>query len=224
MPKITDYVREGFKKRRRPWEHTELPEWWDVVIWVSLGGVIVAVVLGAALGGGGSKGIPAADSPRYAVQSLNPYATPTPGTSITSVPTPGVSPVSSASPTPDPGDSSGGTSATDFSATAAVQVAQTGGGTAIVPAGARNVAVAAARAEATGDWTGIPLAVSGKRPTGPKTPQGTVTGTITVENPAVTGSGSYVFSATVTHDGTAKPYLVQIAVERAASGYVVRPR
>jgi len=202
MAKMTDYVREGFGKRRRPWSNTDLPEWWDLAVWVALAGAVGAVVISVALGGGFSgKATQTQSAPQYKVQTLNPFASP------------------SASPTTSVPSTF---SATDFSATAAVQVAITGGGTTVVPAGAHNVALAAARAAATGDWTGIPLL--GKHRAGRRTPDGTVIGDVTVADPAVTGSGSYLFSAKISHHGTTRPYLVQIAVEQSASGYGIRPR
>lgn len=215
MPKMTDYVRKGFKKRRRLWEGGEVPEWWDIAVWVSLAGVIAIIVISVLTESGGG-GTAAGSPPPYHVQSLNPYAQPTPtASSVTSSGTPSAQPSGSAPDSPS----------SDFSATAAVQVAMTGGGgTAIVPAGARNVALAAAKAEATGDWKGIPFVGVSRPPAAARTPQGTVTGEITVENPSVTGNGSYLFSTTITHGPGTKSFLVQIAVQRMPTGYAIVAR
>ena len=209
MPKLTDYVREGFKRRRRPWRNGEVPEWWDIAVWTALAAVIVVIVLSAAFGGGDSAGDTAQDSPVRPIESLNPYATP--------------SSQASAGSTPSPSASATGSDPMDFSATGPVQVPQTGGGVATVPAGAHAVAVAAARAEANGDWSVIPL-LGGAPPAARRTPQGKVIGDVTVANPSVTGNTSYLFSATITHGDAAKSYLVQISVERSSSGYAVRTR
>jgi hypothetical protein len=206
MPKMTDYVRQGFKRRPRPWSTTDLPEWWDTAVWIGVGGVIAVVLFTAVFDHSGDSTGSSARRPHYAVQAVNPYATPS----------------ASDSPAPSPGTTPSAFSSGDFTATAAVQVTLTGGGTAPVPAGARNVALAAAKATATGDWAGVPLL--GKPKAAARTPGGTVIGDVTVSNPSATGAGSYLFSATISKHGTANPYLVQIAVERTASGYAVRPR
>ncbi|GAA3973887.1 hypothetical protein GCM10023085_65480 [Actinomadura viridis] len=218
MPKITDYVRAGFRRRRRPWHHTELPEWWDVAVWVGGVGVIALLVLsalferddpsaGPAAGGGGA--------PRYVVQTLDPRgpsATPGPGGGGASTAPTG---------SPPTGSAPAGVSAKDFTASAAVRVPVTGGGTTVVPAGARNVAAAAARATATGDWAGIPFIGAARPPAAPARP-GSVVGTLTVADPTVTGNDQYRFSATIARDGTARPEAVQITVGRGPSGYAIR--
>ncbi|MCO6009159.1 hypothetical protein NE236_29735 [Actinoallomurus purpureus] len=213
MPKMTDYVREGFNRRRRPWHSAELPEWWNVAVWVALAGIGVMLLVSALLEPGESAGdtTGTARPPAYSVQKINPYATPSASEgSAAGTPTPDAS-----SP---PGDGPGG----DFSATAAVQVPKAGGGTAVVPAGARNVALAAAKAAATGDWTGIPFIGRARPPKAPRTPQGSVIGQPTVTDPSITGNTQYLFSATITHGGAAKGYQYRVAVERDQSGYAVR--
>ncbi|MBC6458083.1 hypothetical protein [Actinomadura sp. HBU206391] len=216
MPKITDYVREGFDRRSRPWDRTELPEWWDLVVWVALAGVIAMLLLGAVFGRGGSSEDAGGDERRFAVRSLNPYTvTPAPSADEAASATPGTG-----APSPAPGEAP----TEDFTATAAVRVPVTGGGTTVVPAGARNVAFAAATAEATGDWTGI-LFVGAARPSAaPAYPRGSVAGEITVKDPRVTGTGQYLFSATITRDGNAASRRVEITVERGPDGYAIRAR
>ncbi len=56
------------------------------------------------------------------------------------------------------------------------------------------------------------------------TPAGTVLGDVTVADPSVSGTGSYLFSAKISNNGTAQPYVIQIAVELRSPGYAVRPR
>jgi hypothetical protein len=211
MPKITDYVREGFNRRQRPWDRAELPEWWGLVVWVGFAGVTAALLLGAMFGHDGSSDDAAEQSPPYSVQTLTPYIAPPPPARATP-----------AAPTPGAADPAAGAPTGDFTATAAAQVPLTGGGTTVVPVGARNVAVAAAKAEATGDWTGIPLIGNTRPSPAPRTPHGALTGEITVADPAVTGNSQYLFSATISHSGADKPYLVRIAVERGQAGYAVR--
>jgi hypothetical protein len=212
MPKMTDYVREGFRRRQRPWDRTELPEWWDVAVWTAAVGVIAVLVFSAAAGRGGSSGT-AAQNDRgasYAVQTLGPQ-TPAASTAL------GV-PAAPAEPTPT---DSAPVGFHDFSASAAVRVPVTGGGTTVVPAGARNVALAAARAATTGDWRGIPL-VGKARPPAAQAPTRSLLGQFTVADPAVTGNSRYEFSATFQEAGTAQRSVVQIVVERATSGYAIR--
>lgn len=221
MPKMTDYVREGFKRRRRPWDRAELPEWWDLVGWVGLAGVVAALVFGAifSTGGSGGDGTEDAGAPRYSAQTLNPYTpSPAPSASGSTATTP-----AETSPAPGAGPPQG-VETKDFTATAAAQVPLIRGGTAVVPAGARNVAVAAARAQATGDWAGIPFVGPKRLPAASMkaNPQGSVIGEVTVTDPSVTGNTQYLFSATITRGGGAKPYVVQIAVERDRSGYAIR--
>lgn len=199
MPKLTDYVREGFRRRRRPWESAELPGWWQVLAWVALAAVCGILAL-SAISDRGSRSSAAQRRSPYAVQTINPY--------------PSVSTAPSPSSTP-------GRSHADFTAGAPVQVAKTGGGMAVVPAGARNVALAAAKAEATGVWSDVPL-IGGTTPSAaPQTPGGQVIGDITVEDPATTGTGSYVFSAAITHDAVSRSYLARITVERSTQGYAL---
>jgi hypothetical protein len=216
MAKITDYVREGFDRRRRPWDRTDLPEWWDLMAWAAVIGIIAALLLSAVLDRGGSSDSTAdtaGGGPGYQVQALNPYSTsPSPQDSAPAGAT--------ASPSGAPADAS----AKEFTATAAVQVPMTGGGTAVVPAGARNVALAAARAEATGDRAGIPFVGTARSAKAPSTPQGSVIGEVTVTDPTITGNSQYLFTANITHGPDAKPNTVQIAVEYASSGYAVRAR
>ncbi|GAA2404307.1 hypothetical protein GCM10010191_10040 [Actinomadura vinacea] len=218
MPKVTDYVREGFRRRQRPWDRTELPEWWDVAIWFAVGGVVLMLVAGAALGRGKSSGggTAGAEPPRYTVQTLDPRGSgAAPGS-------PGATPSASAAPSRTP---PAGVSAKDFTASAAMQVPVTSGGTTVVPAGARNVAMAAAKATATGNWNAIPFVGSARpSPARSPTPQGSVVGEITVADPSVTGNSQYRFSATITHGGQAAPYVVRILVERNQSGYAIRAR
>jgi hypothetical protein len=213
MAKMTDYVREGFKRRRRPWDRTELPEWWNLAVWFGLAGIVAMVALAAVFGPDGAPGPNTAKPVPYSVQSLNPYSS----SSASGGP-------AFAAPTAGSDSPSAGVSGTDFAATDPAQVPMTGGGRAVVPAGALNVALAAAKATATGDWTGIPF-VGARRPaaTG-RTPHGFVIGAVTVADPGVTGNSQYVFSATISHGGAAKPHLVKIAVELGQSGYAVRAR
>ena len=215
MPKLTDYVREGYRRRQRPWDRTELPEWWDVAIWVAVAAVVLMLVVGGVLSRDDS---PAADNtgkapPAYPVQTLNPSALASPGSG--SAP-----PSGAANASPEPPVELNPES---FEATNAVQVQMTGGGTTVVPAGARNVALAAARAAATGDWKGIPF-IGTARPPAPQTPtpQGSVRGEITVADPSVTGNSQYRFTAQVTHGGNANPRAVRLLVERNGSGYAIR--
>ncbi|MFF5259910.1 hypothetical protein ACFY4C_13260 [Actinomadura viridis] len=230
MPKITDYVRAGFRRRRRPWHHTELPEWWDVAVWVGGVGVIALLVLSVLFGRDEPSGGPAAGgggAPRYVVQTLDPRgpsAAPGPGGGAPTAPTgsvpTGSTPTGSV-PTGSAPTAPAGVSAKDFTASAAVRVPVTGGGTTVVPAGARNVASAAARATATGNWAGIPFIGPARPPAAPARP-GSVVGTLTVADPTVTGNDQYRFSATIARDGSARPDLVQITVGRGPSGYAIR--
>ncbi|WP_345361453.1 hypothetical protein [Actinoallomurus liliacearum] len=228
MPKMTDYVREGFNRRRGPWHRTELPEWWNLAVWVSLAAVGLILLLSALLEPDSSTDTTSSSQPpAYSVQKINPYATPSASSESTAgTPTPdasGSTGSGSAAGTPAPGasGSTGSGSTGDFAATAAVQVPKVGGGTAVVPAGARNVASAAAKAAATGDWTGIPFIGRTRPPKAHRTPQGSVIGQLTVTDPAVTGNTLYLFSATITHGGAAKAYQYRVAVERDQSGYAV---
>lgn len=212
MPKMTDYVRQGFKRRRGPWHDTELPEWWNLVVWAALAGVVVSIGFGVLVDSGGTPTTADGGSSRYVIQTVNPYtASPAPADTAPTAPTM----PTRGSDGPD----------TDFTATAAVQVPMTeGGGTAPVPIGARNLATAAARAMATGDWTGIPLAGTGTPSPAPTTPTGSLVGEVTVADPRVSGNSRYLFSASIRHEATAEPYEVRIAVERAGAGYAVRLR
>ncbi|MEV0405838.1 hypothetical protein [Actinoallomurus sp. NPDC050550] len=210
MPKMTDYVREGFNRRRRPWHRAELPEWWNLAVWVGLAGIGGMLLISALLDPGGSTDTPdATQPPAYSVQKINPYATPSAsGGSAAGTPTPDASSPAQGGPTED------------FASTAAVQVPKAGGGTAVVPAGARNVALAAAKAAATGDWTGIPFIGRARPPKARRTPQGSV-GQLTVTDPAITGNAQYLFSATITHGAPDKAYQYRIAVESDQSGYAI---
>lgn len=208
MAKLTDYVREGFKRKRRPWDGGELPEWWSLATWAALAVVGGVLVLGVVTGDDRPANGQTPGS--FTVQTIDPA-------------TIGANPTG--------GDPEGGTSApapsgsADFGADGPVEVALTGAdGTTAVPAGARNVAMAAAQATAVGDWSGIPLAPMATAPKAPATPQGSVIGVVTVTDPAVTGTNTYLFTATVRHSPQRQPYLVQIYVERTAAGYAVRPR
>jgi hypothetical protein len=214
MPKMTDYVRQGFKRRQRPWDQAELPEWWNLVIWAALLAVVAAVAVGAVIDRGRPPEEVSGSSRRYTVQTVNPYAPSPTSTSTTST--------APTAPTA-PAQGTDGTGM-DFTATAAVQVRMTKGGTIPVPAGARDLAIAAARAMATGDWAGIPLIGAVTPSPAPPTPTGSVVGEVTVTDPRVTGNSRYLFSASIRHDPNAKPYPVEIAVERAGSGYAVRLR
>lgn len=214
MPRMTDYVRKGFNRRKRPWDQVDLPEWWGLATWAALFGLIAMVLIGAVLSEGERSGASedtAGGAPRPAVQSINPYSA-----------SPSVVPESAAPTTPasTPQDPSPPSAASEgFAATGAVQVPMTGGGTAVVPAGARNVARAAAEAEATGVWTGIPLTAGGAPPKARPNPQGSVVAEVTVADPRVTGSNLYVFTAGVRRDPASRPVAVQIEVERGTTGY-----
>jgi hypothetical protein len=211
MPKITDYVREGFKRRQRPWDRTELPEWWNIAVWAGVVVVVGAILLGAIFDSGSSSGDADAGAPAYPVRTLNPYGT-------DASPDPSASAAASADPSADP---SSAPADGDFTVTAAAQVPMTGGGTAVVPVGARNVASAAATAEATGDWAAIPFTGGAKRPGRARTPLGSVIGQTTVQDPAVTGNSQYVFTAKITRGGTAAAHYVQITVEFADGSYAI---
>ncbi|TDC44462.1 hypothetical protein E1281_33925 [Actinomadura sp. KC345] len=216
MPKLTDYVRQGYRRRQRPWDRTELPEWWDVAIWVAAAAIIVMLVVSVVLSDDDAPaprnagGAPTS----YPAETLNPRALASSGSE--SAPPSGAA---SSSPKPPVELSPEG-----FKATNAVQVPITGGdGTAIVPAGARNVATAAARAMAIGDWSGIPF-VGTARPSAPagRTPQGSVIGEVTVMDPSTTGNSQYRFTAQITQGGNAKPREVRFAVEQDGAGYAIR--
>jgi hypothetical protein len=213
MPKMTDYLREGFNRRRRPWHRSELPEWWNLAVWVGLAGIGGMLLISALLDPGGSTDAPdATQPPAYSVQKINPYATP----SASGGPAAGT-------PTPDASSPAQGGPTGDFASTAAVQVPKAGGGTAVVPAGARNVALAAAKAAATGDWTGIPFIGRTRPPKAHRTPEGSV-GQLTVTDPAITGNAQYLFNVTITHGAPNKAYEYRIAVESDQSGYAIRAR
>ncbi|WP_395105143.1 hypothetical protein [Actinomadura sp. SCN-SB] len=212
MPKMTDHVRAGFKRRRRPWEAVELPEWWTLAIWAGLAGVVVALVVSGLAARGGSGGATAgAGAVRYTIQPVNPHRV-APTREAASPEAAG------ADAPPGPSQAPRVPSHGDFGATAPVRVPRTGGGMATIPAGAWNLALAAARAAATGDWTGVP--VRGDAGGVVKSPEGSVVGTVTVEDPAVTGPGLHRFSATITHGPAEPPYRVAIDVERDRSGFV----
>jgi hypothetical protein len=215
MPKVTDYVREGFRRRQRPWDRAELPEWWDVAVWVGGIAVVAVLVVSAVAGGGGSSDTSSAGDggQRYAVQTLVPESG-----AVSAEPGAPTAPTAPAVPSPT---ASAPVQSNDFSASAAVQVPVTGGGTTVVPAGARNVALAAATAAATGDWQGIPFTGEAQAPA-PSAPRGTLVGQVTVADPAVTGNSRYEFSATIQQAGTAQRSALHIVVERDTSGYAVR--
>ncbi|MEV5709693.1 hypothetical protein [Actinoallomurus sp. NPDC052274] len=221
MPKMTDYVREGFNRRRRPWHRTELPEWWNLAVWVALAGIGLLLLLSALLEPDTPSGTTTSSRPpAYSVQKINPYATPSASDgSEAGTPTPDAS--DAGTPTPGPGGPTGPEPTGDFAATDAVEIPKVGGGTAAVPAGARNVALAAAKAAATGDWTGIPFIGRARPPKARRTPQGSVIGQVTVTDPSVTGNTLYLFSAMITHGGASKAYQYRVAVERDQSGYAV---
>ncbi|MGI5416819.1 hypothetical protein [Actinomadura luteofluorescens] len=214
MPKLTDYAREGFRRRRLVKE-TELPEWWNIAVWAGVGGIILMLLVSAVLDRGGSSGAaPAASqAPRYQVQTLDPRG-------LTASPSPGEE-----TPTPSGGPSQvlpTGAAASNFTATAATRVPMTDGGATVVPAGALNVATASARAIVTGNWKGIPV-IGTARPTPAKPmPRGSVVRGITVMDPTKTGNSQYRFSATITHPGGARPDVVELLVEPDGNGYAVR--
>jgi hypothetical protein len=216
MPKLTDYARQGFR-RRRLFQDTELPEWWSIAVWAGVGGVVLMLVVSAVFDRGGSSGsaTTGGEAPRYQVQTLDPRSlsiSPSPG---------GATPTASASPSqvlPT------GVSPKDFTATAPAKVAVTGGGTTVVPAGALNLASAAATATVTGNWKGIPF-IGAARPSPAKSmPRGSAVQGITVADPAQTGNSQYVFSATITHAGGARPDVVEVLVEPDGDGYAMRTR
>ena len=220
MAKLTDYVRKGYRRRQRPWEATELPEWWGLATWIGAACVVVMLVVSALLARGETAtGAEAGDAeaPRYPVETLNPgMLTASPGSG-----SPGASSSAGARPSQSPPVE---LTAESFKATNAVRVAKSGGGSAIVPAGARNVALAAARATAIGDWSGIPFIGARPTPTRGPTPQGSVVGELTVADPTVTGNSQYRFTAKITHGGGEKPYDLTIPVEWNGDGYAIRGR
>lgn len=203
---MTDYVREGFRRRPRPWQRAELPEWWNIAIWAGVAG-IVAILAAGALTGGESK-TAAAGKPRpYAPQTLDPRGASAPP-STAGTPAPTASPAAPAS--------------RDFTDATPVQVRVTGGGTTVVPAGARNLALAAARAKANGALTGIPLAGAAPPTVAPAGPApGTAVADLTVADPAKTGNTRYRFAAKVKRAG-GRAHAVRILVEPSQDGYVVR--
>ncbi|GAA4375305.1 hypothetical protein GCM10023088_32500 [Actinomadura verrucosospora] len=214
MPKMTDYARQGFR-RRRLFQDTELPEWWNIAVWAGVGGIVLMLAVSAVLDRGDSSGAPTAgrQAPSYQVQTLDPRT-------LTESPSPGETPSTSASPSqvlPT------GASANDFTATAAAKVPVTGGGTTVVPAGALNLATAAASATVSGNWKGIPF-IGAARPSPAKkgmAPGSAVQG-ITVADPTRTGNSQYLFSATITRPGGARPEVVQLLVEPDERGYALR--
>ncbi|GAA1832477.1 hypothetical protein [Actinomadura chokoriensis] len=223
MPKLTDYARKGFQRRRPPWKRVELPEWWDVAVWVAGGGVVAVIVLSAVLNGGGASGTVPGDAGArpYPVQTLGSRLTDGPGAVPSGdLPAPPSSSTAAAAPAPA---GPVGKPVKDFTATAAVRIPVTGGGTTVVPVGARNVALAAAIATTTGDWSGIPFTGPG-RPTVSASRHGLggSVARLTVADPAVTGNSAYRFSATIDDAGGAEPSAVPITVERNESGYAIR--
>ncbi|WP_141578176.1 hypothetical protein [Actinomadura sp. WMMA1423] len=215
MPKLTDYARQGFRRRRLAKE-TELPEWWNIAVWAGVGGIVLMLVVGAVLDRGDSSGAATAanQAPRYPVQTLDPRALSASPTPDDTTPTAPAGP-SQALPT--------GVSAKDFTATAAARVLMTGGGATVVPAGALNVASAAAKATVSGDWKGIPF-IGTARPSPAKVrmPPGSAVKGITVADPTRTGNSQYLFSATITHPGGARPDVVDLLVEPDGDGYAMR--
>ncbi|NDU77715.1 hypothetical protein GWI34_34660 [Actinomadura sp. DSM 109109] len=216
MPKMTDYARKGFR-RRRLIQETELPEWWNIAVWAGVGGIILMLVVSAVLDRGDSSGpAPASGpAPRYQVQTLDPR-------SLTASPSPGET-------SPSGGPSGGpqqvlptGAAAFNFTATAATRVPMTDGGVTVVPAGALNVAVTSARAIVSGNWKGIPV-IGDARPSPAKPmPAGSAVQKITVADPTKTGNSQYRFSATITHAGGKRPDVVDLLVEPDGDGYAVR--
>ncbi|WP_433477223.1 hypothetical protein ACQPZP_09310 [Spirillospora sp. CA-142024] len=214
MPKLTDYARQGFR-RRRLLRESELPEWWNIAVWAGVGGIVLMLVAGAVFSGDDSAGTTTAQSqaPRYQVQTLDPRglsASPSPGST-----TPGATPTQ-VLPT--------GPSAKNFTATAATKIPMTGGGTTVVPAGALNAAMAAAQAAVTGNWKDVPLVGATRPPAKKAMPQGSVVKGISVTDPSMTGNSQYRFSATITHAGGARPDVVELLVEPDGSGYAVRAK
>ncbi|MEO3826349.1 hypothetical protein [Actinomadura sp. B10D3] len=218
MAKITDYARQGFRRRPRPWNSAELPEWWDAAAWLGVVAVVVMLVSGAVFADDRSPGGAAAagdDAPRYAPETLG-----SPG--LGAPPAPGDGSAAPVPPASPPAGVPTGTSAEGFASTAATRVPITGGGTAVVPAGALNVALAAARARATGNWAGIPFAGAERpAPTAPS-PHGVVVGEVTVEDPAATGNTQYRFSARIARGGGARPETARFVVELGMNGYAIR--
>ncbi|SNR51004.1 hypothetical protein [Actinomadura mexicana] len=214
MPKLTDYARQGFR-RRRLFQETELPEWWNIAVWAGVGGIILMLLVSAVFDHGDSSGTAtsASQAPRYQVQTLDPRgltASPSPGEGT---PTPSGSP-SQVLPT--------GAAAANFTATAATRVPMTDGGATVVPAGALNVAAASARAIVTGNWKAIPI-IGTARPSPAKAmPRGSAVQGITVADPTKTGNSQYRFSATITHASGARPDVVDLLVEPDGRGYAVR--
>ncbi|MEV3922891.1 hypothetical protein [Actinomadura coerulea] len=216
MPKLTDYARQGFR-RQRLLRASELPEWWNIAVWAGVGGVVLMLVISAVFARGDSSGVaPAAggDAPRYQVQTLDPRG-------LSASPGPdGETPTASGSPAqvlPT------GASGNDFRASAALQVPMTGGGETVVPAGALNVAAAAATALVTGNWQGVPFVGTDRPPPARKPmPQGSAVTGISVADPAATGNSQYRFSATISHPGRARPDVLDFLVEPDGPGYALR--
>ncbi|MEV0662583.1 hypothetical protein ACIBI3_22970 [Actinomadura luteofluorescens] len=215
MPKMTDYARKGFR-RRRLFQDTDLPEWWNIAVWAGVCGIVLMLAVSAVLDHGESSGTPTTgrEVPRYQVQTLDPR-------SLTASPSPGAeTPTASGAPSqvlPT------GVSANDFTATAAAKAPVTGGGTTVVPAGALNLATAAARATVSGNWKGIPF-IGTARPSSAKKgmPRGSAVQGITVADPSRTGNSQYLFSATIKGPGGARPEVVELLVEPDGRGYALR--
>lgn len=211
MPKMTDYVREAFRRRERPWRRVELPEWWTIATWAGAAGIAAILVAGALTGGSEGATKSGGAVHRFTPQTLDPRsATTAPSSTLSPTASPSAAPTSSAS------------ASVDFTDSTPVQVRQTGGGTTVVPAGARNLALAAARAKVTGVWTGIPTTSAAHPAAPPPAPSPDVAvGHLSVQDPAVTGNSRYRFTAKVKRAG-GRAHAVRILVEAGQGGYVVQ--
>ncbi|OLT35465.1 hypothetical protein BJF79_32420 [Actinomadura sp. CNU-125] len=206
MPKMTDYVRAGFDRRRRPWDRAELPEWWDLVVWAGLAALIAMLLLGAVFGRDDASGAATGDDAGFAVRTLNPHT-------FTPAPTPsGDGPASSGEP---PGGD-------DFTATAPCGTPMTGGGTAVVPAGARNAALAAAEAAGHRRLDGRPVRRDRAAVPGARDPGGFRGRGADRPGPRRDGDGPVPVQRDdpAGRRGADRP--VRITVERGPEGYAVR--
>jgi hypothetical protein len=220
MGQLTDYVREGFRRRRKPWQGGEVPDWWGLAQWGALGGVgIILLVSGiAAANGSGSSGDDTGDGPGAFPVLSGPPVTSTSGPAPSSAPTSAPSAGPTATPATGPD--------ADFTSLDPVDVPLTGSGALIsAPEGAVNLARAGALASARGQWDGIPIV--GRRQT-PRTrhPQATLTGRLSLFNPAVTGTSRYLFTVGTDDDGPgpSPARQVKITVARVGQGFAVQPR
>lgn len=91
-----------------------------------------------------------------------------------------------------------------------------------MPAGALSAAQAGLAAQASGDWTGVPLTATSKTPKPTHGMPLRLTGPVTVLDPAISGTGTYLFSAPAATSGNSGTSVqLQVSVEATASGFAV---